>query len=45
MTVQTDYPGLTPIEIGECRYASDETIFSYKNCVVAERNGEVGAYL
>lgn len=36
-----DYPDLTLIEIGAKRYASDQSVFSYKNCTVAERNGEV----
>lgn len=36
-----DYPGLTPLEIGSKRYANDQSVFSYKSCIVAERNGEV----
>lgn len=40
-TMQVDYPGLTPIEIGERRYASDKTVFSYKNSVVASRDDQV----
>ena len=35
------YPGLAPLEIGARRYASEEGNFSYKNCVVAERDGAV----
>jgi ribosomal protein S18 acetylase RimI-like enzyme len=38
-TLTDDYPGLTPVEIGATRYASEESLFSYKNCVLAERNG------
>jgi ribosomal protein S18 acetylase RimI-like enzyme len=39
--VQGDYPGLSLLEIGERRYARENTAFSYQNCVVAERAGEV----
>jgi GNAT superfamily N-acetyltransferase len=35
------YPGLTLLEVGERRYAGEEGAFSYKNCTVAERGGEV----
>ncbi|MCH6582250.1 MAG: hypothetical protein IH808_04420 [Proteobacteria bacterium] len=37
-TMQVDYPGLSPIEIGERRYASDRTVFTYKNCIVASQD-------
>lgn len=40
-TLAPEYPGLTPLEIGARRYASEEGPFSYKNCVVAELEGEV----
>ncbi len=40
-TLAPDYPGLAPVEIGAVRYASEEGNFSYTNCVVAEREGEV----
>jgi ribosomal protein S18 acetylase RimI-like enzyme len=40
-TLSPQYPGLTPIEIGAKRYASDQSNFSYKNCIVAERDSEV----
>jgi ribosomal protein S18 acetylase RimI-like enzyme len=40
-TLASEYPGLAPIEIGALRYAREEGNFSYNNCVVAERNGEV----
>lgn len=40
-TMADDYPGLTPIEIGEQRYARENTDFSYQNCVVAEDGGGV----
>lgn len=29
------------IEVGERRYAREDTVFSYRNCTVAERNAEV----
>ena len=35
------YPGLTPLEIGACRFAREEGNFSYRNCVVAEQDGAV----
>ena len=34
-------PGEDPLEVGERRYAREDSAFSYKNCVVAEHNGEV----
>lgn len=40
-TLAPQYPGLTSIEIGAKRYASDQSNFSYKNCIVAERDAEV----
>jgi ribosomal protein S18 acetylase RimI-like enzyme len=40
-TLAPDYPGLAPVEIGAVRYASEEGNFSYTNCVIAERDGEV----
>ncbi len=40
-TLALHYPGLTPLEIGAIRYASEEGAFSYKNCTVAELGGEV----
>jgi GNAT superfamily N-acetyltransferase len=39
--LQKEYPGLSLLEIGERRYARENTAFSYQNCVVAERAGEV----
>ena len=41
MTLEPEYPGLVPIEIGAVRYAREEGNFSYTNCVVAELEGEV----
>jgi ribosomal protein S18 acetylase RimI-like enzyme len=40
-TLAPQYPGLAPIEIGALRYALEEGNFSYRNCVVAERDGAV----
>jgi ribosomal protein S18 acetylase RimI-like enzyme len=40
-TLADEYPGLTPLEIGAKRYAREESNFSYKNCVMAERDREV----
>ena len=40
-TLAPEYPGLEPLEIGAVRYAREEGNFSYTNCVVAEREGEV----
>jgi ribosomal protein S18 acetylase RimI-like enzyme len=37
--------GEEPIEVGERRYAREDTVFSYKNCTVAERRGEVTGML
>jgi ribosomal protein S18 acetylase RimI-like enzyme len=39
--LQEDYPGCSLLEIGARRYAREGTAFSYQNCVVAERAGEV----
>jgi ribosomal protein S18 acetylase RimI-like enzyme len=36
-------PDEEPIEVGERRYAREDTVFSYRNCVVAERDrGVIG---
>jgi ribosomal protein S18 acetylase RimI-like enzyme len=40
-TLTPEYPGLSPIEIGTKRYANEQSLFSYRNCVVAEQNHEV----
>ena len=40
-TMADEYPGLSPIEIGEQCYARENTAFSYQNCVVAEDGGAV----
>jgi ribosomal protein S18 acetylase RimI-like enzyme len=34
-------PGLSLLEIGERRYARENTAFSYQNCLVAEKDGSV----
>ena len=43
--MQADYPGLSPIEIGERRYASDKTVFTYKNSIVASQDDQVTGVL
>lgn len=40
-TMLPDYPGLTPLEIGAKRYAREDIPFSYRNCVLARRGGEI----
>ena len=40
-TLASEYPGLTPLEIGTRRYARAEGAFSYNNCTVAELGGDV----
>jgi len=40
-TMADDYPGLSPIEIGEQRYARENTDFSYQNCIVADENDAI----
>ncbi len=40
-TMQADYPGLSPIEIGERHYASDKTVFTYNNSIVASQDDQV----
>lgn len=37
-TLTSEYPGLTPLEIGAKRYTNEESLFSYKNCVIAEQD-------
>jgi len=39
--LQDEYPGLSLIEIGERRYARENTDFSYENCIVVESAGAV----
>lgn len=39
-TLQPQYPGLTPLQIGAIRYADPDNSFGYKNCVIAEQNGD-----
>lgn len=39
-TLVDEYPGLTPSQIGAKRYANPHGLFSYKNCALAEQNGE-----
>lgn len=39
--LEDDYPGLSGVEIGAARYARENTAFSYQNCLMAERGGDV----
>jgi ribosomal protein S18 acetylase RimI-like enzyme len=39
--LRDEFPGLSLLEIGERRYRREDTAFSYQNCLVAERAGEV----
>jgi ribosomal protein S18 acetylase RimI-like enzyme len=39
-TLTDDYPGLILVEIGAKRYANPDSLFSYKNCVLAQQNNE-----
>ena len=34
-------PGQSLLDVGEARYARQNTIFSYENCMMAERDGEI----
>lgn len=38
--LKPEYPGLSPLEIGERRYRREGTPFSYQNCLIAEHDGE-----
>ncbi len=40
-TLAPEYPGLAPLEIGVQRYAREDNPFGFKNCVIAERGGDV----
>ena len=44
-TLTDDYPGLDLLEIGAQRYARENTEFSYRNCIVAEIDGQVAGML
>lgn len=44
-TMRASFPGLTPLEIGARRYAREDGDFSYRNCVVAERDGRLAGML
>ncbi|NIR29264.1 MAG: GNAT family N-acetyltransferase [Gammaproteobacteria bacterium] len=44
-SMRASFPGLTPLEIGARRYARDDIDFSYRNCVVAERDGRLAGLL
>jgi len=38
---RVEAPGISLLEIGERRYAREGTAFSYRNCLVAEKDGAV----
>jgi ribosomal protein S18 acetylase RimI-like enzyme len=40
-TLEAEYPGLTPLQIGATRYANPDSLFSYKNAIFAEQKGEI----
>lgn len=40
-TLQDDFPGLSPLEIGQRRYEREDTAFSYQNCLMATDAGRV----
>ena len=37
-------PGLDPLDVGEATYRQAEGDYSYRNCVIAERGGQVGTH-
>lgn len=43
--MQSDYPGVSLVEIGAKRYASEEGLFTYRNCVIAERDRHVAGMM
>lgn len=38
-------PGQSLLDVGEARYARENTIFSYENCMMAERDGEIAGMM
>jgi ribosomal protein S18 acetylase RimI-like enzyme len=38
-------PGQSLLDVGEARYARESTIFSYENCTMAERDGEIAGMI
>ena len=44
-TLEADYPGLSLIEIGERRYARENTDFSYENCLMAKIDGRIAGMM
>ncbi|MEM9683746.1 MAG: GNAT family N-acetyltransferase, partial [Pseudomonadota bacterium] len=44
-TLEGDYPGLSLIEIGERRYARENTDFSYENCLMAKFGGQIAGMM
>jgi ribosomal protein S18 acetylase RimI-like enzyme len=42
---QLQSPGMDLLDVGEARYARENTIFSYENCMMAEREGQIAGML
>ena len=40
-----EFPGLSLLDIGECRYGREGEAFSYQHCTIADRDGEVAGML
>lgn len=38
-------PGMDLLDVGEARYARENTVFSYENCVMAERDREIAGMM
>lgn len=38
-------PGMSLHEVGAARYAREQTVFSYENCMMAERGGEIAGMI
>ena len=38
-------PGQSLLDVGEARYARENTIFSYQNCMMAEHEGEIAGMM
>ena len=41
----SEFPGLSLLDIGECRYGREGEAFSYQHCTIADRDGEVAGML
>ena len=38
-------PGQSLLDVGEARYARENTTFSYQNCMIAERESEIAGMM